>query len=296
MEAETQVKLVGVNGDEFIIAGPGAGDKGVYLGTGLEGSFYEPPVKVVYEEPANLPGARYLTHRILRRDIVFGVEILNDKDGPWLRRDSQWRKQFRYHRDSKLVVTTPESGTRTLTMKLGAQPEISMHTDPRGKSVNRAVMTCYAGDPFWYGEDAVYTVETTTNTLGGGVENLTLDIDEPINPTDQFVWPVWVGSAPAKWTIPDYSYEDDEQANRRIIMPEILTGEDITIHVDPRYPHVVADNLANVQGRMNGIRFRHPVPEYEGPRTYNISVTKAPVGAQLQLRLPRPWSRPWGLE
>jgi hypothetical protein len=293
-----EIKLIGVNGEEFILAGPEAGDKGVWLGTGIEGSFYDPDVKVVYEEPANLPGARYLSHRLLRRDIVFGVEILNDPGtgNSWLSRDSAWRKAFRYHRDCQLIVTTDESGPRTLNMKLGAQPQISMHTDPTGKSVNRAVMTCYAGDVFWYGEDDVYTVTTTTNTTGGGVENLTLDITDPINPTDQYVFPVWVGTAPAKWTIPDYSWEDDDQADRRIIMPELLSGEDITIHVDPRYPHVVADNLANVQGRMNGIRFRHPIPEYTGPGTFNISVTKAPIGAQLQLRLMRPWSRPWGLE
>src|SRR5690606_30980494 len=105
---ETVVELEGVNGEMFTLAGPDAGDQGVYLGTGMEG-LYDPPVKVVYEEPGNWPGARYLSHRILRRDVVFGVEILNDKTASWLSRDSAWRKAWAYDRDCKLYITTEES-------------------------------------------------------------------------------------------------------------------------------------------------------------------------------------------
>ncbi|WP_458682293.1 phage tail protein [Prescottella equi] len=299
MEPEVKlVKLIGVGGDEFHLIGPNAGDRGVWLGTGLEG-IYDPPVQVVYEEPANLPGARYLTHRILRRDVVFGVEILNDKGAgnSWLSRDSAWRKAFRYHRDCQLVVETAESGTRTLNMKLGQQPEISLHTDPNGNSVNRAIMTCVAGDPFWYGEEKVYVAKTVTDTTGGGTENLTIDtLDEPINPTDQMIWPVWVVHAPAKWTIPDYSWEDNELANRRLVLPGLTLNEDTVFHTDPRLPPAVSFSGTNVPGRMGGVRFRHPVPEYTGPGVFNISVTGAPIGSEIHLRLPRPWSRPWGLE
>ena len=74
---KTVVELEGVNGELFTIAGDDAGDKGVYLATGVTGLF-DPPVKASYEEPGNYPGARYLSHRILRRDLVFAVHILED--------------------------------------------------------------------------------------------------------------------------------------------------------------------------------------------------------------------------
>lgn len=51
---DTLVELEGVNGEWFTLAGPGEGDRGVYLGTDVKG-LYDPPVKVVYEEPGNYP-------------------------------------------------------------------------------------------------------------------------------------------------------------------------------------------------------------------------------------------------
>ena len=67
MITDTIVELEGVNGEFFNLT---TGDQGVFLATDVEGCFYDPPVKVVVEEPGNYPGARYLNHRILKRDIV----------------------------------------------------------------------------------------------------------------------------------------------------------------------------------------------------------------------------------
>lgn len=256
---QTVVELVGVNGESFILAGPDAGNQGVYLGTGVSG-FYDPPVKVVYEEPGNLPGSRYLNHRILRRDVVFAVLILNDSGvgESWLTRDSAWRKAWAFDRDCKLKVTTTESGTRYLKLRLMESPEISTETDPNGNSVNVAKMMCVAGDPFWYQDDLVYTATTSTNTSFDPntfswpwntdslpKENLTITV--PVcNPTDQYIFPKWTipGStyAPAEpyvpglpwlgapksranvWTIPDYSFEDATQTTRRVVMPGLIGG------------------------------------------------------------------------
>lgn len=297
---QTVVELEGVNGEKFTLAGPGAGDKGVYLGTGVSG-LYDPPVKVVYEEPGNYPGARYLAHRILRRDIVFGVEILNDNHGSWLSRDSEWRKAWAYDRDCKLYITTPESGTRYLKLRLGEQPDISLHTDPRGKTLNRAGMVCIAGDPFWYEDDVEYFAETKTDTTGGGTETIEITVDpidgkHGLNPTDQYVFLRWILPAPAKWTVPDYSFEDPSLATRRIIMPTLMPGEDATVDTDPRVEQVVADNGAPLWARMNGVRFRHPVPPYTEKHTFELTVTGCAAGEVVTLMIPRPWSRPWGLE
>lgn len=257
MESSTVVTLEGVNGETFNLT---TGDKGVYLATDPKGAFFDPPVKVVMEEPGNYPGSRYLNHRVLRRDIVFGVEILNDSpsgSSSWLSRDSRWRKAWAYDRDCKLFVTT-SSGTRYLKLRLLESPEVDMLHDPQMREVNRTVMVCVAGDPFWYQDDAVFTATTTQNTSfdpnvyawpwkQDQLPKETLSITVPAcNPTDQYIFPKWTlpGStfAPAEpyvpglpwlgapksratiWTVPDYSFEDSTLANRRVTMPGLIGG------------------------------------------------------------------------
>lgn len=256
MKSTTVVELEGVNGELFNLT---TGDRGVYLATDVKGAFFDPPVKAVYEEPGNLPGARYLNHRVLRRDITFGVEILNDGGAnSWLSRDSEWRKAWAFDRDCKLYVTTPDSGTRYLKLRLLESPDVDMMYDPTMREVSRTVMICVAGDPFWYADDEIYTAETQTDTSFDPaplpwpwpqpqlpVETLTIEV--PVcNPTDQYIFPKWTvpGSAyaPAEpyipgvpwlgapasraviWTVPDYSFEDEEHANRRVRMPGLIGG------------------------------------------------------------------------
>ncbi|QGH79698.1 minor tail protein [Gordonia phage Anon] len=323
---DTVVELEGVNGEMFNLT---TGDRGIYLGTEPSG-LYDPPVKVVYEEPGNWPGARYLSHRILRRDVVFGVEILNDADfGPasWLSRDSEWRKAWAYDRTCKLYITTPESGTRYLNLALGEQMDISLHTDPRGNRINRAAVTAIAGDPFWWQDDVVYEVETTTDTrfapstpvANRPKETLTIRVDPSdgrggLNPTDQYIFPVWTVPGSTEpyptwqgepvWdqapisviTLPDYSFEDPEKANRRLQLPGLVQGENCVVDSDPRVEQVSAENESPVWSRMNGVRFRHPIPPYTRDKEFEVTVSGLPAGQMITLRLKRPWSRPWGLE
>ena len=258
---KTVVELEGVNGELFTIAGDDAGDKGVYLATGVTGLF-DPPVKASYEEPGNYPGARYLSHRILRRDLVFAVHILEDGES-WLSRDSEWRKAWAFDRDCKLYVTTEESGTRYLKVRLFESPDVDTETDPNGRRITTVKMVTVAGDPFWYQDDVVYTAVTKTDTSFDPaqlpwpwpqnipVEELSIKVDPVdgrggLNPTDQYIFPKWTvpGSsyAPAEpyvpgvawlgapksrgtvWTLPDYSFEDKDQLTRRVKMPALIGG------------------------------------------------------------------------
>ncbi|APL99619.1 minor tail protein [Mycobacterium phage Camperdownii] len=445
---DTLVELEGVNGEWFTLAGPGEGDRGVYLGTDVKG-LYDPPVKVVYEEPGNYPGARYLNHRILRRDITFGVEILNDAAiGPnsWLSRESEWRKAWAFDRDCKLYITTPESGTRYLKVRLGESPEVSWFTDPRGNKINRTVMVVIAGDPFWYQDDVVYSAVTQTDTTFDPnplpwpwpqealpTETLSITVDPAdgkggLNPTDQYAWVKWIlpGStqvpsepyipgvpwlgapkSPAViWTVPDYSFEDESLRNRRVRMPGLIGGlrtaevqivsligdpksgtfklgrtgsltspiaynanavtmrqrleavfgagnirveggptllsprqpwrvsfigalagspqpllltesslgnggyvqvtrstegatapaENALIDTDPREEQVTSENGSQLWARMNGVRFRHPIPPWTKSATFELTVSGAVPGQMAVLRIPRAWTRPWGLE
>lgn len=241
---DTVVELRGVNGEWFNLT---TGDRGVYLGTGVDG-IYDPPVKVVYEEPGNYPGARYLNHRILRRDITFIVEILNDPGAnSWLSRDSEWRKAWAFDRDCELHITTPESGTRYLKLRLGESINVDTFTDPRGKTIHQAEMICIAGDPFWYEDDVIYEAYTTTDTTFDPnplpwpwpqaslpSETITIVVDPSdgkggLNPTDNYIFPRWIlpgstekpaepyipalpwlgapKSPAAIWTVPDYKFE-----------------------------------------------------------------------------------------
>ena len=337
---ETVVELEGVNGEWFTLAGPDEGDRGVYLATDVKG-IYDPPVKVVWEEPGNYPGARYLNHRILRRDIVFGAIILNDKKTggeSWLSRDSEWRKAWAFDRDCKLYVTTEESGTRYLKLRMDQSPEISLKYDPNGEPLNDAIMTCVAGDPFWYQDDVVYSVTTKTDTrfqptIFDGLfpweqlpkESLTISVDPSdgrggLNPTDQYIWLKWTvpgaqeeipdlpfpfppgidipwDKAPfTQFVIPDYSFEDPTHATRRLKLPGLIKGEDCVINTDPREEQISSASGSQVWARMNGVRFMYPVPPYTKSADFNIEVSGCAPGQMITLRIPRPWSRPWGLE
>ena len=338
MKSSTVVLLEGVNGEMFNLT---TGDKGVYLATDVKGAFYDPPVKVVYEEPGNYPGARYLTHRVLRRDIVFGVEILNDADAgsnSWMTRDSEWRKAWAYDRDCTLHVTTPNSGTRKLKIRLGEAPDVDMFVDPQMREINRVVMSCISGDPFWYEDDVIYSATTVSDTRfdpdwWDGTwpwttlpkETLHVNVDPGdgfggLNPTDQYIWLKWTlpgctepvpdfgwpfppgipipwETAPyVQWVIPDYSFEDNDLANRRLKLPGLLYREDVVVDTDPRVEQVSSATGSQVWARMNGVRFRHPVPPYTESRNFEVTVTGCAPGQMITLRIPRPWSRPWGLQ
>lgn len=52
----------------------------------------------------------------------------------------------------------------------------------------------------------------------------------------------------------------------------------------------------NIAGRTNGKRLVYKVPPYTPPTEIPVYVTGASPGAGVQLRMPRLWSRPWGLE
>jgi hypothetical protein len=342
---ETVVELEGVNGEWFTLAGPNAGDRGVYLSTDVKG-LYDPPVKVVYEEPGNYPGARYLSHRILRRDITFKVDILNDKGSTnsWISRDSEWRKAWAFDRDSYLHVTTDESGTRTLKCRLGESPDISLYTDPHGNTMNDAIMTIIAGDPFWYEEDVVYSVKTKRDTRFSPslfdvpgewpweqlpTETLHIHVDPSdnrggLNPTDQYVWvkyglPASTSQIPqfpwpfppgiaipwerapfTQFILPDRKWEEDEEGpadpNRRVKTPGLIIGEDCVLDTDPREEQFTSASGSPVWARTNGVRWRYAVPPYTRDFDFQIDVSGCAPGQMITLRIPRPWSRPWGLE
>lgn len=261
---DTIVEIFGCNGDYAQIAGPDGGDEGFFIAPKGFEQLFDPKVKVVYEDPGNWPGSRYLSHRVLRRDITLGVYILDEEDESWAYRDSRWRKMWSYDRDTKIRVTHPESKPRTLTVRLGEEILIDMTTDPNLGPINMATMSLIAGDPFWYEKDAMFSGVTATDTTFDPnplpwpwpqedlpTENISIVVKNT-NPTDQRVFPKWTApgstlppslpyiplipwlgapNSPAViWTIPDYSFGDEIQdpesefLDRRLRMPSLIGG------------------------------------------------------------------------
>ena len=73
-------------------------------------------------------------------------------------------------------------------------------------------------------------------------------------------------------------------------------AENCLIDSDPRKEQIISESGSPVWARMNGVRFQHPIPPWTRDKTFQITVSGATVGQMFSLRLPRPWSRPWGLE
>lgn len=286
------IEVEGVDGSLWTLAGPGQGVEGVELGTAPTG-LYDAPVTTIWNSTAFQIGATYGGANWQKRDVVFGVNVSETGSASWELVDSAWRKAWAYDRDSKLTVTT-EYGARTLHLRMAQQPEFKPMRDPHLKQYAQVTMTCTAGVPWWVEDDVTATAVTNTDTRSEGKsETLWLPV---ANPTDQPLWLRWVATAPGTWTLPDFSWADDEHKARVITLPSLTAGQHITVDTDPMEEMIVAADHTSVWARMNGKMFTHSVPPWTPETKVPVTVKGAPAGAAVQVRCPRNWSRPWGLQ
>lgn len=298
------VELEGVNGQLFTLSGPGAGDLGVKLATDVQG-LYDAPVKTIYNSHANEEGSTYTGKRILQRDITFGVHVLG-RGGSWEELDSDWRLAFDYGlRTARLWITT-ETSRRYLDIALSKDPEVKDPFKGHANGYSKVVMQCVASDPWWYDKPETFSWESPTDTTSGSVANGTITVPH-LNPTPNPIWAQWVVQAAtgAKWIIPDFSWGSDSKgvgrgvidAARKIVMPALIAGEHLYINTNEAAKHEqVRSNIdTQIYFRMDGVRFLYPYPSGLREVELPVAVTKAPAGVGIQLRLIRPYSRPWGL-
>lgn len=277
---ETVIEIIGVNGDVVVLSGENVGIDGMWLASELEG-FYDPESQAETRSLANRAGTRMVSHRILERTLTFNITIAND-DGPgktWRERDSRWRKLWSYDKYTKIRVVTDE-GERTLQARL-QEIEVVMDYDPHINGATDVIMTVVADDPFWYAPEELY--EVTVN--GSATIPVLL-----ANPTANPVFPVWVLEAPGQWTVPDWSPED---TGKSITLPEITGTSHLVVDTDPAARQLISVSKDPVWARMNGVRFRNHLPGYTGKVNFSVSVD-ANGPRQAQLRLTRPFNRPWG--
>ncbi|MFI5775974.1 phage tail protein [Nocardia sp. NPDC051570] len=292
MAQAATIEVEGVDGSHWVLAGPGQGREGVALGTTPTG-LYDAPVTTIWNSTAFQIGATYGGANWQKRDVVFGVNVYETDSDSWETVDSAWRKAWAYDRDSGLVVTT-EFGSRTLHLRMSQQPDFKPLRDPHLKSWSQVTMTCTAGVPWWVEDDVTATAVSTIDTRPDGAsETLWLPVS---NPTDQPLWLRWVATAPGSWTLPDYSWADDKNKARLITLPTVTAGQHLTVDTDPMQEMIVSADRTSVWARMNGKMFMYPVPPWTPATKVPVTVKGAPPGATIQVRCPRNWSRPWGLQ
>lgn len=277
---QTVIEVTGVNGDVVVLSGDHVGVDGMWLASELEG-FYDPEISVNSRSVSNRPGTQYISHRVLERRVIFKVTIAND-DGPgntWRERDARWRKLWSYDRYTEVRVVTDE-GERTLKARL-EEIEVDTNIDPHVQSATDVIMTIVADDPFWYAPDETFNVTV----------NRTATIPVLIaNPTSNPIFPVWVLEAPGEWEIPDWS---PEEPGKTVRLPEIRGSSHLVVDTDPMARQLISAAGDPVWARMNGVRFRNAIPGYTRELDLEVSVD-ASGPREVQLRLKRPFNRPWG--
>lgn len=279
---ETVVEIIGVNGDSVVIAGEDTGEEGIWLRTDISG-LYDPEIQSVTKPLANRSGTRFLSHRILERTLIFSVDIAHDEGAgnSWRERDSRWRRLWSYNEYTRIRVTTDE-GARTLRARL-EEIEVDTRFDPHVNKVNSVLMTVKADDPFWYAPEAVYNV-----TVNGSAS-----IRVPYaNPTSNPVFPVWVLEAPGDWTIPDYDTSGPSIDTKAVPLPRLFSHT--VVDTDSAARQLADTDNTPVWARMNGVRFRNFLAPWTGEVVFQISLANSSGPKDAQLRLKRPFNRPWG--
>ena len=296
MEEATLVELESFDRrHKFVLAGDGEGDRGVWLATDFEG-WYDEPVTSIWNSHAFQIGATFGGIRIHQRDVIFGVEIEDTPEKSWRQNDSFWRKAWSYHKPSRLYMQTSES-RRWLDIQMAQNPLLKNEGDPNKTGINRIVMTCVAGNPRWREPDVVKEFKSTTGNEAG-------EIWFPGNPTDTTIWVQWVATALNNeiWGIPDFSFGDDQyeaaelHAERMLYLPELIPGEHVWVNADPHEDLIRSSLDTEVWQRMDGQSLLYGIPPYTDPGWWPVEVTGGVPGSKIQLRVPRTWSRPWGLE
>lgn len=280
---ETVVEVIGVNGDVVTIAGEDTGVDGISLDPEFQG-FFDPVVETNRKPVANRPGAKYLGFRYNERTLTFSVTIENGEGAgcTWRERDSRWRRLWEYGQYTTLRFTTDET-QRSIRVMLD-EIEVDTKFDPHVNDATTVAMTVIADDPFYYGPEFVQSF-----TVSAGVWK-TLKIPRG-NPGDVPTFTEWVLEAPGTWALPDNDLV--EGRNRSVTLPALSAGEHLTVNTDPGSRQLIAANNTPVWARMNGVRFRNPIPAGTGPLELKVRCDRSSSG---QLRIKRRYTRPWGLD
>lgn len=120
---------------------------------------------------------------------------------------------------------------------------------------------------------------------------------EVTNNGDVPVWPRWVLTDKANWTLPDYSFGNEEygrgieDATRTIPLVFLPDGAGLVADSDPRRQTFLVANRMHYQGLMKGLDLLYPIPH--GTWEIPLTVNDAEDGFRARLYLPQWHTRPW---
>lgn len=280
-----EIQLHSSTGRVWHIHGEHAGAQGVALLEGAEG-FWEAPIKSVWMQGAFQEGATYVGFRTEPLDVILPIGIYGETYAEWSRTDSIFRNDLGDPDTEFSLVAISESGRRELKLRLTDTPVNIRTTDPGKDHYTRLVVQARAGWPRWGGEAEASGFTSTTGDDSGFVT--------VSNPTDTWLYPMWVCDAPGKWSLPDFSWRDDQWHDRVITTPTLGGGEALTIDTYPANESYVSANGSNIAGRFGGVEFLFPVPPHTPPTQIPVKVSGGQPGASVMVRMPRNWRRPRG--
>lgn len=284
MSKQLKLEIVGRDGSNWVISGPGFGQQGVVLKPKVS-QLIDTPVKTLFV-PGPF-GEEFAGKRVQRREIVFTVQIGSEEMTPeeWADTDARWRWAWDYEQESTMIATVyNDDGTlessRYIKLRLLEEPKSYGDRDPFIYGDDEVVMTVTATFPYWRAEDRVYE---RTNSGSLTIEN---DGDVP-------VWPRWSLTGGTTWTLPDYSWGNDmysrgvADAARTVQLPPLPAGVWASVDSDPRVQTLICKDEYPAQQQWRGKDLLYPVmPGASG------SVTVSGTGSVV-LYLPSWYSRPW---
>lgn len=295
MSQHLKIEVIGRDGSEWVISGPGYGQQGVILKPKVS-QFIDAPVKTLFV-PGPF-GEEFAGKRVQRREMVFTVQVGGEDMTPeeWADTDARWRWAWDYQEESVMRVTVLDNvgsqvyPPRFINLRLLEEPKSYGEKDPYLTSDNEVVMTVTATFPYWRAADLQLSWAT-----GSSAGSKTFNI---ANNGDVEVFPRWALTAPGVWTLPDYSWGSGmygravADANRTVQLPELPDGADASVDSDPRVQTIVCVNKYPAQQQWAGKDLLYPIqPGASGP--FVLSVSGASGGAAAVLTVPRWYSRPW---
>lgn len=289
----------------FHVHGDSEGLEGVFLAEGQVQGIWDTPVKTVWKSGARQDGGTYRTVKRLQRDMKLGFHIRETATKTYQEIDSTFRSLFEYEPDRWDANPTPtyvecqtdDSGTRRLEVLLHEAPVFETALDPIGRQYGNLILPLRSGQPDWAANDVVTSFQSTSASASGTIQ--------VSNPTDRVMLQEWA-LTPATWTLPDFSWVGAKgsrapggtHATRTIALPAITSVHGgARVSLDPQKLMLRDLNNTNILPLLGGKYFVYPIPPYTPLTSLPISYTAAPSGgARAELRQPRRWSRPWGLD
>lgn len=278
-----------------------------------EGVLLKPGPSMLIDAPARTywletsTGSHYQGMSFTRRDPVFSVQVYGKDPYVWADVDSRFRMALGMVGEGQFTLEAHTSyGIRRLKMRMLAEPkayesEQYERKDPWLTHDSTLAITAACENPFWEADPVELSWELESGTAGVGQVMFENRGDVPV------FWKA-NATAPARWSVSDRSWGQKtyakstypfnraiDDAEREVWLPEIFAGEDLDIDTHPDEPTLIADNGNPVQARWQSNGIYYPIKPGTLPTPVPVRVENAHPGAAITFKIPRWFSRPWGV-